>query len=154
MFERFAPAAERALERARQEAAAQRAPAVSSTHLLLGVLDCAVTSEVLGRLGTNPLAIRGALLRAIGTGEVLPPAERAPEPDGLPFDAAARDVLEGSVEEVVGFGHREIDCGHLLIALAKEDGDPAGRVLAELGVDVDTLRLWVLDCLAEQDDAA
>lgn len=154
MFERFAPDAERALERARLAAAAERADAVTPTHLLLGVLECAVAGQVFARLGANPLAVRGGLLRASGGGARAARVAPGADPEELPFDDTARDVLEGSVEEVVGFGHREIGCGHLLIALAKEDDDPAGQALAAAGADVDTLRLWVLDCLAEQDDAA
>ena len=58
----------------------------------------------------------------------------APKKGHLPFDAAAKKLLEVSLREAIRCKHRRIDSGHLLLAVVRLDDTTAYRALAALGV--------------------
>ena len=72
---------------------------------------------------------------------------RAPwrrEPTGerwfLRFTPEARDVLAAAQDEALRLGHRSIGTEHVLLALAADEDDLPGRVLAQHGLDVEAAR--------------
>ena len=145
MFDRFCNDTKAALDRARDAAFAFNHGVIGPEHILLGLLEDHLAGYVLGRLGTSRQAVQSAIKCQLG------PGEQAVTKSSLSYSMAANEVLDNTLEEVVGFGHRDISTGHLLIALAREAGSIAGHVLADLGADVDGLRFEVLESLAEMD---
>jgi hypothetical protein len=127
-FDRFTVAARNAVVAAQDAAHAAGNDEIGTAHLALGLVaapdDRAV--RALGTLGLTPEVVRGA-----ASATLPPPAAEAPTL--VPFDTAAREVLETTFREAEATGDDRVDSGHLLRALvAHEDG--AG-LLAELGVD-------------------
>jgi ATP-dependent Clp protease ATP-binding subunit ClpA len=60
---------------------------------------------------------------------------------GGPFDQRAKKVLELSLREAIGLGHKEISTAHLMLALLRQGvSEPLQAVLAEHGVDYDDAR--------------
>jgi hypothetical protein len=108
------------------EAYARGADALSTTHLLLAILDDtnSVAVETLTALGASPAALRAALRLtrdpAAGTGAIL-----------LADDA--RRALEGAAAEAQAAGH-EVATAHLLLGILRNPGSPAGKLLASHGV--------------------
>ena len=146
MFDRFCNDTKAALGRARTAAVGLNHEMIVPEHLLLGLLEDHLVGYVLGRLGASRQAVESAI-----KGQLDPGAQAITE-SSLSYSMSANEVLDNTLEEVVGFGHRDISTGHLLIALAREAGSVAGHVLAEVGADVDGLRFEVLECLAEMDE--
>lgn len=56
------------------------------------------------------------------------------------FGRDAREVFEGAVIEAGELGSRTVEAEHLLLAMARRDATPAGRLLASVGLDHDGLR--------------
>ena len=50
-----------------------------------------------------------------------------------------RVVVRAAEEEAQGLGSATVEAEHLLLALAAEDGSPAGRLLADSGLDHDAV---------------
>jgi ATP-dependent Clp protease ATP-binding subunit ClpA len=57
-----------------------------------------------------------------------------------PFSARAKKVLELSLREAIALKHSYIGNGHILLGVLRENGGLAARVIADAGVDFDTLR--------------
>lgn len=107
-------------------------PLVSAEFLLLGLLHHpdSVANRMLAELKVDPAAARAAFAPATldGVREGTVPA------------AALREVVELAHKERKSSKAREVDTGHLLIALASEPDSAAGRWLAEQGADADALQ--------------
>jgi hypothetical protein len=121
------PVADRArvvLERARQEAARLGAPAIESEHLLFGLV-----LEADGPVGE---ALSACDLAEAAIREQLP---RAASPRGKPpaFAPAVLTVLEDALREAIQQGADRLDCDHLLLALLREPGGRAQRLVMALG---------------------
>jgi hypothetical protein len=69
------------------------------------------------------------------------------------FTQRARRVLSLAQESAEKFQHTSIDTEHLLIALAREEGGVAGRVLREMGVEHEQLEKHVADLSKEKTGA-
>ena len=64
---------------------------------------------------------------------------------GLPFTAAARRLLAGAREESDRLAHEYVGTEHLVLALARQWGDPADQ--ARLGVDWQGVRAQLAELL-------
>lgn len=63
----------------------------------------------------------------------------------IPFNRAAKGVLERALREAVTMKHRYIGSEHILAALTSTaTEDPARRILVSLGIDIASLRREVL----------
>ncbi|MET7801551.1 Clp protease N-terminal domain-containing protein, partial [Streptomyces decoyicus] len=113
---------------AQNEARAAGNDEIRPEHLVLGLLrePDGLAAQAITAQDVQLDAVRQAVAR------VLPPA--ADElPELVPFDTAARKVLELTFREALRLGHNYVGTEHILLALLElEDG--AG-VLAGLGVD-------------------
>ncbi|NEK56291.1 ATP-dependent Clp protease ATP-binding subunit [Geodermatophilus sabuli] len=123
-FGRFTESARNVVVTAQNEARAAGHTEISPAHLGLGLL--AEPEGLAGRVlaAGRPLdAVRTAVTAA------LPPGGGTPG-DFIPFDDAARAVLEGAFGEAERLGDEVVDTEHVLLALVAD----AGRVPAGLGV--------------------
>jgi ATP-dependent Clp protease ATP-binding subunit ClpC len=145
MFERFTDRARRAVVQAQQEAKALDHNYIGSEHLLLGLTHenvGGVAAKTLEALGIGLDAVRQRLEETIGRGSQAPSGH-------IPFTPEAKKVLELSLRESAQLGHQYIGTEHLLLGLIREGDSAAGRVLAELGADLDGARQQVVRLLAE-----
>ncbi|MFE3290470.1 Clp protease N-terminal domain-containing protein [Rhodococcus sp. NPDC059234] len=127
-FNQFTPRARNVVAAAHNEAKAAGAAAVTPAHLTLGLLAEPESLAVilLGSQNIDADAIRGAVTATL-------PAPAADAPELIPYDAAARKVLELTFRQALRLGHNYIGTEHVLLALLEiEDG--AGP-LSGLGVD-------------------
>ena len=63
------------------------------------------------------------------------------------FSDAIRSVLKQAVREAALLQHDYLGTGHILLALLREEGGPAARVLTALKVDRDSARARTLETL-------
>jgi ClpA/ClpB-like protein len=127
-FGRFTDDARTVVVASQHEARTARSPEITPAHLVLGLLHDPATaaSRALAADGRTPEAVRSAA--AAG----FPPPATGELPDFIPFDEAARQVLERTFAVAQRRGDDAVDTEHLLLALLEvEEGS---RVLSGLGV--------------------
>ncbi|MFJ6567872.1 Clp protease N-terminal domain-containing protein [Streptomyces sp. NPDC091292] len=127
-FGRFTERARNVVMAAQNEAAASGSEEIGPAHLVLGLLaepDALAAKEIVAQ-GVSLDTLREAAVAA------LPP--RAPAvAELIPYDAAARKVLELTFREALRLGHNYIGTEHILLALLEhEDGN---GILTTLGID-------------------
>ena len=95
----------------------------------------ALDAEALAGIGIDLAAVRSEAEATFGAG-ALDPAPRPRRTAGhVPFDPAAKKMLELSLREAIRFKSKGIDTGHLLLAAARLDGATAQKALAWFGPD-------------------
>jgi len=129
MFERYTEKARRVIFFARYEASRFGSATIDTEHLLLGIL----------RESPNLLSESLDTIR-IRIEEQMPIRERTPTSTDLPFSAAATRTLNFASEEADRFGHPHIGSGHILLGLLREKEGLAAKLLAEMGVRLETFR--------------
>lgn len=163
MFERFSTRARASVVGAQQEAAELGHPVIGTEHLLLAVLDRpdSTGGRVLQALGLDRTAARRAVaalvpptdrtldeaaLASIGIdlAEVRRRVEESFGPGALDqrshrgghrrFGPRAKKVLELSLREALDRKAGHIGTEHLVLAILREGGGLAARVLAEAGI--------------------
>ncbi|MFD3623292.1 Clp protease N-terminal domain-containing protein [Streptomyces sp. DSM 116494] len=141
-FSRYTPRARNTVMAAQNEAQAARNAEILPDHLLLGLLaePQGLAVKAITEQGTTVDAVREAARAA------LPPAvEDAPEL--VPFDPAAKKILELTFREALRLGHNYIGTEHILLALLEhENGE--GR-LSGLGVGKPATERYVAEMLAQ-----
>jgi ATP-dependent Clp protease ATP-binding subunit ClpC len=146
MFERFSDRARRVVVQAQEEAKALDHDYMGSEHLLLGLTHESiggVAAKALESLGIGLDTVRQRVEEVIGRGSQAPSGH-------IPFTPEAKKALEMSLRESVQLGHQYIGTEHLLLGLIRGgDNSVAGRVLAELGADLDGAHREVLRLLDE-----
>jgi hypothetical protein len=127
-FSRFTRRARNAVMAAHNQAAAAGNDAITVEHLVLGLIDDSESlgAQAVAALGGSTADLRSALTAA------LPPAG-AQVPVLIPYDAAARKVLELTSREALRLGHSYVGTEHLLLALLEYDSGPG--CLTALGLD-------------------
>ena len=146
MNNQFTPHAIAALKFAQHEALESGRSHIGPEHLLLGVLherEC-VAAQVLAELGVDFETARARMGRVVGA--------REGEPDNPYYTPSAKRVMQFSVEEASQLGHDYIGTEHILLALTRESGNTAARILSSLGADLDLVRETVFEMLDEDDD--
>lgn len=168
MFEKFAKDAREAVVGAQEEARRLGVDRIGTEHVLLGTVRTpdtvaaralerlgvgradllaavralprdAIDADALAGVGIDLDAVRAQVESAFGQGAL--DAEPPSSPRGhLPFDTAAKKLLEVSLREALRYKHRRIDTGHLLLAVARLDDTTAHRVLSSLGVRTEAVR--------------
>lgn len=140
-FSRFTPRARNTVMAAQNEARAAGNDQIQPEHLVLGLLvdPEAIAVRVLAAQGAGIDAVRAAATAVL-------PARSDSVPDLIPFDAAARKVLELTFREALRLGHNYVGTEHILLALLEQE-DGAG-VLADLGVEKPTVDTLVAETLS------
>ena len=120
----------RALQRAREEAAALRQGQVAPEHLLLGLLrhPGAVSAAVFEELHVDP----DALFRQMVAATTSPVVSESAGPD-LPYTDGAKKVLELAMAEARDLNHPYVGTEHLLLGLVREGPSSASAVLTGAG---------------------
>ncbi|WLP92379.1 Clp protease N-terminal domain-containing protein [Gordonia sp. NB41Y] len=143
-FSRFTPRARSAVAAAHNQAIATDSDAVTPTHLAHALT---LDGE---SLAARVLHDAGADITALA--DPTPPATRDPSaPSLVPFDDAAKTVLEDTVQTAHGLGHGHghghVGTEHLLLSLFT---DPVvGARLTDLGLDRDGVSAIVVETLSQ-----
>ena len=147
MFERFTEKAIKVIMLAQEEARRLGHNFVGTEQILLGLIGegTGVAAKVLKSMGVNLKDSRVEVEKIIGRGSGFVAVE-------IPFTPRAKRVLELSLEEAHQLGHNYIGTEHLLLATESEVESVALRVLKNYGVDVQKIRMHVIEELAEQDE--
>jgi len=127
----------RALESARQEAAARRDLEVAPEHLLLGIMrqrdgDWGAVFKV---LAVDPDALSRHMASTMTT-----PTVGQDTPRDFPYTPAAMRVLEFAMVESRSLGYTWIGAEHVLLGLVREESSPAAKILAAHQVTFQRLR--------------
>ena len=114
---------------------------VGSVHLLLAMGEApGETGQLLRCLGLERESAQALTILLYGWGD-----QSLPLPQG--FTRAARKILRLSAREARHQGKREVEPGHILLALARETDCAAGEMLKTYGVSTDVLFTHTLDYL-------
>ncbi|MFB7938652.1 Clp protease N-terminal domain-containing protein [Streptomyces sp. NPDC127049] len=140
-FARFTPRARAVVGAAHDEAVARRHAESVPGHLALGLL---AEPEGLAFLWIAAQGVTAERLREAVTPTLPAPSE---EPPALvPYDAAAKKVLELTFREALRLGHNYVGTEHILLALLEhEDGDGP---LSGLGLDKETAERQISELVA------
>ncbi|MFE2009241.1 Clp protease N-terminal domain-containing protein [Streptomyces sp. NPDC059491] len=140
-FSRFTPRARNVVMAAQNEATAARNDETLPAHLALGLLaepEGLAAYWILSQ-GVTLDQVRGAVTAT------LPPAVDE-VPALVPYDAAAKKVLELTFREALRLGHNYVGTEHILLALMEhEDGE---GVLSGLGLDKATAEREIAETIA------
>jgi ATP-dependent Clp protease ATP-binding subunit ClpC len=145
MFRRFTQRARNAVLYAQEEARQLNHPAISTEHILLGLLKEGegVGARALLSMGVDLDRVRSEVTRVIGQGTA-----EAEAPDGdLPVTPRAKKVFNLAFDEARLQGVNYVGTEHLLLALLREEEGVAGQVLIEMGVRLEQLRQQVMTLL-------
>jgi ATP-dependent Clp protease ATP-binding subunit ClpA len=149
MFERFTDSSRAVLTVAQEEARHFNHDFIGTEHLLLGLLHQgdSIGGQALASLGIELEPARHEVTVIVGTGSKVPKGSP-------PFTPRAKKVLELSLREALQLGHKYIGTEHILLGLIREGDGAAVRVLANLDVDLTTVRQTVIDLIPGQAERA
>ncbi len=153
MDERLSDQARLTIIGSSQQALELESHAIGTEHLLLSLLieGDGAALKTLEMLAISPESIRQRLL-AVAVARPTPWRTIAgtKSPDGhIPFTPEAQKTIEHASREALKLGHRYLGAEHMLLALIRERNGLAGRVLADLGADLDTARGFVAGLIEE-----
>ena len=143
MFERFTDRARRVVVLAQEEAGLLDHNYIGTEHLLLGLIQEqeGVAAKALVAMGVELETVRFKVDEMIGRG----PEKFAGH---IPFTPRAKKVLELSLREALQLGHNYIGTEHILLGLVREGEGVAAQVLNDLTVNLDRVRLTVMQLLS------
>lgn len=146
MFEKFTQRARRVIYFARFEASKTGASAISTEHLLLGLL-----RENMYLLPEFPpdrdlAAIRSELFGA-------PPAETVPTSIDMPLTESAKRVLQQSAAERLSRKDDLVTSGHLLLGILGDEQSRACAILKRYGVQREQVLTRIPESSQEQEPA-
>ena len=154
----FTPRAQRVLEMSLREALSLGETFINTEHILLGLVRAndGVASRILLDLDVEPERIRNEVIRMVGAhrgqpgeGERSVPAviRRGEATASVLSSAALSPLMALAASQAHAHGSSEIEPIHVLDALTRDT--QAAALLAELGVDVPSLRTSIERHLAE-----
>ena len=119
-------------------------PAVTSAHLLIGLLAewDGIAGQALEAAGVS----RDDVARAVD--ETLPPTGE-PSLAHVPTSPGLKKVLALSVREALRLGHGYVGTEHLLLALLESGDEPAAGLLVDRGVTKAGVEAWTLEALEQ-----
>ncbi|MGB2705884.1 MAG: Clp protease N-terminal domain-containing protein, partial [Candidatus Omnitrophota bacterium] len=143
MFNKFTERARKVILLAKEEAKRFNHDYIGTEHLLLGLVreGEGVAAAVMASLGLSPDKIRFEVEKLVQPG----PATIVS--GDIPFTPKAKKVIELAMEEARELGHNYIGTEHLLLGLIREGEGVASQVLMNLGLDLDRVRMEVMNLL-------
>lgn len=147
MFERFTDRSRQVLRLADNEARRFGHTKVGPEHLLLGLVKegAGVGARVLKEFGIDLRKVRLEVEKLLTVQEPVP--FTGPR---LPHTERAVRALELAKEEAAKLDHKYIGTEHILLGLARQLESVAGHVLHGLGVSAGSIRVAVLDLIADR----
>ncbi len=146
MAGKFTNNARSALNNAQIEAQQLGHNYVGTEHLLIGIIMVTESpaSMILAEKGVTPEAVKEHIKELVGEGDFNAEGTFAMTP-------RTKNVVELSMREAKNLNHSYVGTEHLLLALSREHGSIAARVLMDLGVDLGELKDQLLSLLENQD---
>ncbi|NJM98811.1 MAG: AAA family ATPase, partial [Phormidesmis sp. RL_2_1] len=144
MFEHFTNTAIAVIMQAQEEARRLGHNFVGSEQLLLGIIkeNTSIAAKVLDEFGINLANARTEVESIIGRGSGNGPVE-------IPFTPKVKQVFEQAFQEARKLDHPYIEPEHLLLSLTQNSESVAYRVIANLGVDPDKIRIQLVRVIGE-----
>ena len=138
MFEYFTDQAIETIMFAQEEARRLRQSSVGTEAILLGLLrqDDTIATSVLQELGATLENARLEVEKIVGRGTGSSFGE-------LPFTPKTRQILEHALQQAQMMGMRYVRSEHILLALVDDNQGVAIKVLNQLGLSVDDVRVQV-----------
>ena len=145
MAKRFTENAQKIILIAQEEAKRLNHDYVGTEHILLGLsaLEGTVSNKILTNLGVTFRKVRLEIEKMVGIGDTIMLLGE------IPFTPRAKKVLEFSVEESQMLGTDHIGTEHILLGLIREEEGMAGRILENLGLNLDAVRDAVLNFIGD-----
>ncbi len=143
---RFTQNAKSALNNAQIEAKQLGHNYIGTEHLLLGIVsvsNCAA-SNMLAEKGVTLESVRETIMQLVGRGEF-------DESISFTMTPRTKNVMELSVRESKALHHKFVGTEHMLLALSREHGSIASRILSDLGIDLIILKDELLALLKNQE---
>ena len=139
-IERFSTRAVKSLELARREAERFNHDYIGTEHLLLGILalEEGVGYEALRSTGVDIKLLRAAVERLSGLGGNILQAGDAP------FTREAEKIILMSRKEALSMNYTTIGTEHILLAILREGGSSAARLLYGMNVNFQLVRHYIL----------
>ena len=136
MFERFTYRAREVMKCANKEAQRLNCDHVHTEHILLGFVTggCGVALTALKNLDVDLERIRDEVEKSVTPG----PAQSSQAK--LPQTPQAKKVIEYAIEEARLFERGYVGTGEMLLGVLREPEGFGGRILRNLGLDIDRLR--------------
>jgi len=134
-FDKLTTKAQEAVQEAHDIAARHDQQQIEPLHILAALVaqPDGIVAPLLSRLGVRPEAIAPEIETALG---------RLPKVTGMAqqhLSPATNKVLERSFDEAERFKDEYVSAEHLLLAIAAQERDPAGQLLARLGASREAL---------------
>jgi ATP-dependent Clp protease ATP-binding subunit ClpC len=144
MFEHFTSEAIRVIMLAQEEARRLGHNFVGTEQILLGLMGegTGIAAKVLAELGVTLKDARREVEKIIGRGSGFVPPE-------IPFTPKVKNLFEQSFREAHTLGHNYINTEHLLLGLTETGEGVAAKVLQNLGVDLQSVRVAVMRRLSD-----
>lgn len=143
---RFTQNARSAMNNAQIEAQQLGHNYVGTEHLLLGIISVSesLASKILIEKEITIEAIREHIKQLVGESEVTDSGNFAMTP-------RTKNVMELSMREARALNHGYVGTEHILLALSREHGSIAARILLDLGINLTQLKDELLGLLKSQD---
>lgn len=145
MAKRFTENAQKIILIAQEEAKRLNHDYVGTEHILLGLcaIEGTISNKILSSLGVTFRKVRLEIEKEIGIGDTIMLLGE------IPFTPRAKKVLEFSVEESQLLNSEHIGTEHILLGLIREEEGMAGKILSNLGVNVEVLRETAVALIGE-----
>ncbi len=135
MWQRFSERARKVVFYAQEEAQALHHDYVATEHLLLGLLreSDSVAVRIVNMRGISPDRIRAEVKKNVSSGDDKPSPDITLTPNG-------KKAIYLAYDEARALNNDYIGTEHLLLALIQDAEGVAGRVLKQVGVELDVVR--------------
>lgn len=143
-FDRFTERTRRVLTLAQEEALGFNHNYIGTEHLLLGLVreGDGVAARILENMGVRLHKVRSAVEFIIAPGKKAVVGE-------IQLTPRAIKVIELALVEARQLNHHYVGTEHILLGLVREGEGIGAGVLESLGVNLDTVRAWVMRVVGE-----
>jgi ATP-dependent Clp protease ATP-binding subunit ClpC len=127
--------ARQALLNAEAEARSLHHSYVGTEHVLLGLLreDDGAAARALASLGVSYARVRTGVVAMMGVGVDAPAGE-------LPLTEPAQAAIDRAGREASSLGAESVGTEHILVALTRDSGGAAARILTQMDADPAAIR--------------
>jgi excisionase family DNA binding protein len=143
-FDRFTKRARHVLTLAQEEARHLQHPYIGTEHLLLGLMQETegMAAKVLTNLGLDLNQLRQVVEEIVGPGEQAVEGE-------VRLTPRSKKAIEFAADEARSLNHTFIGTEHLLLGLIREKDGIAGRVLENLGIQLEQVRAETIGVVSQ-----